>query len=129
MAWGHHKHIKVVFTQRYKWQNYLQWLWYLPRIEKEGLAERATESTIRNCDKVKTWLDQMFRQIYQKLRLSGFLSSGNLCLTHHFKLFWPHVASTASGRKSAKIQHFLKKLPYSYALIITGTKIDNTGNF
>ena len=51
-----------------------------------------TGSTIRNCDKVKTWLDQMFWQIYQKLMLSGFLSSGNLCLIHQLKLFWPHVA-------------------------------------
>ena len=31
--------------------------------------------------------------------ISGFLSSGNLCL------FWPHAASTASDRKIAKIQH------------------------
>jgi hypothetical protein len=47
----------------------------------------------------------MFWQIYQKLMLSGFLSSGNLCLIHYFKLFWPHAASTASNRKGAKIQH------------------------
>ena len=53
--------------------------------------------------KVKTWLDQMFWQIYQKMMLSGFLSSGNLCLIHYFKLFWPHAASTASDRKGAKI--------------------------
>jgi hypothetical protein len=37
-----------------------------------------------NWDKVKTWLDQMFWQIYQKLMLTGFLSSGNLCLIHQF---------------------------------------------
>ena len=43
----------------------------------------------------------MFWQIYQKLMLSGFLSSGNLCLIHHLKLFWPHAASTASIRKGA----------------------------
>ena len=60
-----------------------------------------TGSTIRFWHKVKTWPDQMFWQIYQKLMLSGFLSSGNLCLIHHLKLFWPHVASTASVRKSA----------------------------
>ena len=64
-----------------------------------------TGSTIRNWQKVKTWLDQMLWQIYQKLSLSGFLSSGNLCLIHYLKLFWPHVASMASDRKGAKIQH------------------------
>ena len=37
--------------------------------------------------------------------LSGFLSSGNLCLINHFKLFWAHAASTASDRKGARIQH------------------------
>ena len=37
--------------------------------------------------------------------LSGFLSSGNLCLIHHLKLFWPHAASTASDKKGAKTQH------------------------
>ena len=47
----------------------------------------------------------MFWQIYQKLMLSGFLSSGNLCLINRLKLFWPHVTSTASDRKDAKIQH------------------------
>ena len=62
-----------------------------------------TGSAIRNWYKVKTWLDQMFWQFYQKLMLSGFLSSGNLCLIHHLKLFWPHAASTASDRKGAKI--------------------------
>ena len=51
------------------------------------------------------WLDQMFWQIYQKLMLSGILSSGNLCLIHHLKLFWPYGASRASYRKDAKIQH------------------------
>ena len=37
--------------------------------------------------KVKTWLDPMFWQIYQKLMLSGFLSSGNLCLIN-FSFFY-----------------------------------------
>ena len=64
-----------------------------------------TGSTIRNWDKVKTWLDQMFWQIYQKLMLSGFLNSGNLFLIHHLKKIWPQVASMASDRKVAKIQH------------------------
>ena len=48
-----------------------------------------TGSTIRNWHKVKTWLDQMFWQIYQKLMLSGFLSSWNLCLIYYLKIFWP----------------------------------------
>ena len=72
-----------------------------------------TGSTIRNWHKVKTWLDQMLWQIYQKLMLSGFLSSENLCLIHYLKLFWLHTASTASDRKGAKVQHefswFIKK--------------------
>ena len=55
-----------------------------------------TGSTTRNWDKVKTRLDQMFWQM-----LSGFLSSGNLCLTNGLKLFWPHATSTASIRKGA----------------------------
>ena len=59
-----------------------------------GNLGKITGSTIRNWHKVKTWLDQMFWQIYQKLMLSGFLSSGNLCLIHHLKLFWPHTGST-----------------------------------
>ena len=63
-----------------------------------------TGSTIRFWHKVKTWLDQMFWQIYQKLMLSGFLSSGNLCLIHHLKKIWPHTASTASVKKSAIYQ-------------------------
>ena len=46
----------------------------------------------------------MFWQIYQKLMLSGFLNSGNLCLIHHLKKFWPHTASTASVKKSAIYQ-------------------------
>ena len=33
----------------------------------------------------------MFWQIYQKLMLSGFLSSRNLRLIHYLKLFWPHA--------------------------------------
>ena len=65
----------------------------------------STGSTIRNCDKVKTWLNKIFWQIYQNLMLSGFLSSGNLCLIHNLKLFWPHAASMASNRKCAKNQH------------------------
>ena len=44
-----------------------------------------TGSTIRNWHKVKAWLDQMFWQINQKLMLSGFLSSGNLCLIQMWK--------------------------------------------
>ena len=33
------------------------------------------------------------------LMLSGFLSSGNLCLIHYLKLFPPHAASRASVKK------------------------------
>ena len=47
------------------------------------------------------WLDHMLWKIYQKLMVSGFLSSGDLCLIHYLKLFWPHGASTASVRKRA----------------------------
>ena len=50
-----------------------------------------------------TWPDVL--TIYQKLVLSGFLSCGILCLIHYLKLFWHHMASTASERKDAKIQH------------------------
>ena len=64
-----------------------------------------TGSTIRNWHKVKTWFDQMFWQIYQKMMLSGFLSSGNLCLINHLKVFWPHAVLTNSDTKGAKIQH------------------------
>ena len=74
-------------------------------IYKKFESKLITGSTIMNWDKVKTWLDQMFWQTYQKLMLSGFLSSGSLCLIHHLKFFWPHAASTASDRKGAKIQH------------------------
>ena len=44
-----------------------------------GASCTYTVSTIRFWHKVKTWLDQMFWQIYQKLMFRGFLSSGNLC--------------------------------------------------
>ena len=67
----------------------------------EYFSNRTTGSTIRNCDKVNTWLDQMLWQIYQKLMLSGFLSNGNLCLIHHLKLFWPHTALAACNKKDA----------------------------
>ncbi len=33
--------------------------------------------------------------------LSGFLSSGNLYLTHQLKLFWPHAVSMAPIREGA----------------------------
>ena len=48
------------------------------------------------CDSVVTTTILLFGQLWQKLMLSSFLSSGNLCLIHHLKLFWPHGASTAS---------------------------------
>ena len=87
-----------------------------------------TGSAVRNWYKIKTWLDQMIWQIYQKPMLSGFLSSGILCLINHLKLFWPHVASTAPDRKGAKIQHefswfcqkkfFKKKLQNKVILVL-----------
>ena len=43
-----------------------------------------TGSTIWNWHKVKTWLDQMFRQIYQKMMRNGFFSSGYLCLINYW---------------------------------------------
>ena len=47
----------------------------------------------------------MFWQIYQKLMMfSGFLSSGNLCLIPHLKLFWP---KTASDKKCQNFWRFL----------------------
>ena len=63
-----------------------------------------TGSAVRNWYKVKTWLDQMFSKIYKKLMLSGFLSSGILCMIHYLELFWPHAASAASVRKGAIYQ-------------------------
>ena len=62
-------------------------------MKREIINQDPARWTIRNWDKVNTWLDQMFWQIYPKLMLSGFLS------------FWPHEASTASDRKGTKIQH------------------------
>ena len=65
------------------------------------------KSTIRNWHKVKTCLDQMFWQIYPKLIFSGFLTRGNLCLLNRLKLFWDHVASTASDKKCQNSKRFL----------------------
>ena len=64
-----------------------------------------TGCTIRIWHNVETCLDQSLWHIYQKLMFSGFLSRGHLCLINHLILFWPHIASTASDRKGAKIQH------------------------
>ena len=52
--------------------------------------------------------------------LSGFLSSGTLCLIHQLKLFWPHVVSMASVRKGAP--YISKKLVFwwSFPQKITG---------
>ena len=76
-------------------------LWMSGTLNGQWFHTKRNQTTFRNWHKVKTWLDQMFWQIYQKLMLSGFLSSGNLCLIHYLKLFWPHGASTASVRKGA----------------------------
>ena len=93
------------------------------------ILEICTGSTNRNWHKVKTWLDQMFWKIYQKLMVSGFLSSGHLCLIHHLKLFWPHVASTAR-QKGCHIlvkmwifdDPFHKKLPVMVILVPSDDK-------
>ena len=82
-----------------------------------------TGSTIRNWDKVKTWLDQMFWQIYQKLMLSGFLSSGNLCLIHHFKLFSPH---RPQWPRSEKMPYLSEKLDFWWSI---PQKITSVGYF
>ena len=109
---------------RYKIRKFFAWESTYPKeiIEFEfwingKLSKSGTGSTIRFWHKVKAWLDQMFWQMYQKLMLSGFLSSGNLCLIHHMNFFWPHTASTASDRKGGKIQHeflrFCQKIFFS----------------
>ena len=84
----------------------MSWTRYnLVSVGNESTKSPCTGSTIRFWHKVKTWLDQMFWQMYQKQMLSGFLSRGNLYLIHHMNFFWPHTASTASDRKGGKIQH------------------------
>ena len=55
------------------------------------------------CFEVLVWLG--FWIIGLLIKLGVVLSSGNLCLINHLKLFWPHLASMASDRKGAKIQH------------------------
>ena len=62
-----------------------------------------TGSTIRFWHKVKTWLDQMFWQMYQKLRFSGFLSSGNLCLIHHLKFFLTSLGLNSLCQKECHV--------------------------
>ena len=50
----------------------------------------------------------MFWQIHQKLMLSGFLSSGHLCLIHHLKFFdlmWPQQPPTEKVLKFNMIFH------------------------
>ena len=49
-----------------------------------------TGSTIKNWDKVKTWLDLIW-QIYQKLMLSGFLSTLKYGINKHACLFNSNV--------------------------------------
>ena len=91
------RNILSVFTQPFNWPEKKiknrQFFWRCIQGQPLGIQIN-----------VKTWLDQMFWQIYQNLMLSGFLSSGNLCLMHHLKLFWPHAASMASDRKGVKTQ-------------------------
>ena len=89
------------------------WFWQILwlHIKIRLMLDRSKKCIIRFWHKLKTWLNQMFWQTYQKLMLSGFLSSWNLCLINHLKLFWPHTASTASDRKGAKIQHEFFMIP------------------
>ena len=61
-----------------------------------------TGSTIRNWQKVKTCLDQMFWQIY--LMFSGFLSSRK---PDYLQLFWPHAVWTASKKNCQNSRKFL----------------------
>ena len=95
-----------------------------------------TGSAVRNWYKVKTWLNQMIWQIYQKLMLSGFLSSGILCLIHYLKLFWPHAASTASIRKDTILgknwildDPFHKNLPVLVILVPGMIRPSRSGSF
>ena len=95
------------------------WFWQILwlHIKIRLMLDRSKKCIIRFWHKLKTWLNQMFWQTYQKLMLSCFLSSGNLCLIHHLKPFLPHTASTASDKKGAKIQHefwwFCQKIFFS----------------
>ena len=83
------------------------WTWLIWLLELtyrwHFLYHLPTGSTIRYWHKVKTWLGQMFWQIYQKLMLSGFLRCGNLCLIHYWKFFWPHAALR---HQTEKVQKF-----------------------
>ena len=76
-------------TQFYIWwlqmQGSLIWIWY----------------------KVKNCRDQIFWQIYQKIRFSWVLNSEHLCLINHLRLFWLHAASTASVKKCQNSKSFL----------------------
>ena len=65
----------------------------------------------------------MFWQIYQKKMYSGFLSSGNLCVMNHLKLFWPHVASMASVKKCQNSKRFLINFCSIFAEFLTLTLI------
>ena len=82
---------------------------------------------------VKICLDQGIWQIFQKLMFNGFLSRGNLCLINHLGPFLPYAASTASDGLwqplTASKALFSQKNPDPDGLIITGTKITNTGHF
>ena len=73
----HQTHPKVMIKMIKKCTTDQRFIW----------KRNTTGSTIRNWDKVKTWLDRMFWQIYQKIMLSGFLSSGSLCLIHYLNFF------------------------------------------
>ena len=98
---------------------------------------RITGSTIRNWKKVKTWLDQMFWQIYQKLMLSGFLSSGHLCLIPHLKLFLSSCGLNGLCQKGCHTlvknwifyDPFHKELPVMIILVPVMIKPSGSGSF
>ena len=76
---------------------------------------------------LKIWFNQMFWQIYQELMLSGFLSSGNFCLIHHLKLFWPQSTSITSVRKSAMIPYISEQLDFWWSIVQKMTSIGYFG--
>ena len=85
-----------------------------------------TGSTIRFWHKVKTWLDQMFWKIYQKLMFSGFLSSWNLCLISHLKQFLMTDLVTLYPRRlfTCVITFLVKRSINKVNSVIFGIKTD-----
>ena len=57
------------------------------------------------CFELHVWLGFCFKGLLIKLCL--VLSSGNLCLINHMKLYWPHTASAASDKNCQNSKLFL----------------------